>query len=135
MSEWPAIARHLATARCACRSGRSARREARFPYYQRITAFVAQVHAGAVPGPRVPVVPVVLTCGSTEENLANNRLMAAALAARGYPAALHQAPGGHDFPDWRAALDPHLARLLARLRAGERPPPDQPIPTDDGSRT
>ena len=76
-------------------------------YYQRITAFVAGLPAD----PGRPV-PVVLTCGTAEENLPNNRAMAAALAAGGYPATLHEVAGGHDFPAWRDALDPHLTGLL-----------------------
>ena len=59
--------------------------------------------------------PTVLTCGAGEENVHNNRLMAAALAAQGYPATLHEVAGGHDFTAWRDAFDPHLTRLLGRV--------------------
>ena len=92
------------------------RQERRFAYYQRVTRFVAQVHEGEVPagGLHAAAIPVALTCGSAEENLANNRLMAATLGDRGYPAALHEVPGGHNFTAWRDALDPHLTALLRR---------------------
>jgi enterochelin esterase-like enzyme len=86
--------------------------EGRFRYYRRVTRFVAGVHAGGLPAPRVPA---ELTCGAAEENAANNRLMAATLRAQGYPAALHEVPGGHSFTAWRDALDPHLTALLRRL--------------------
>jgi enterochelin esterase family protein len=91
--------------------------ESRFAHYRRITAFVAAVDAGALPPRRVPV---VLTCGAAEENLANNRLMARALTAHGYDAQLHEVPGGHDFPAWGAALRPHLAGLIAQLKDGSQ---------------
>ncbi|HEU5420821.1 MAG TPA: alpha/beta hydrolase-fold protein [Streptosporangiaceae bacterium] len=83
--------------------------ERRFRYYPRVVAFVTAVHAD----PGRPV-PVVLTCGAAEENLANNRLMTATLTAGGYPATLHEVAGGHDFTAWRDALDPHLTGLLRR---------------------
>lgn len=85
--------------------------ESRFPRYLRIVRFVRaalreRVHADHV--------PVALTCGSTEENLHNNRLMARALAAQGYPAALHEVPDRHNYTAWRDAFAPHLGDLLAR---------------------
>jgi enterochelin esterase-like enzyme len=116
--------------------------ERRFPYYRRITGFVAGVqgapsHGAVGPGsapparparaaaparpaaPALPArpVPVVLTCGVVEENLANNRLMTQALRARGYPAALHEVPDAHNYTAWRDAFDPHLTRLLRQMRA------------------
>jgi enterochelin esterase family protein len=57
-------------------------------------------------------VPVVLTCGLAEENLANNREMARALAGQGYPARLAEVPDAHNFTGWRDALHPHLTDLL-----------------------
>jgi enterochelin esterase-like enzyme len=87
-------------------------------HYQRIVAFVAGVHAGALPGPPIPV---VLTCGAGEENIGNNRLMAAALRRGGHQADLHEVPGGHDFAAWHDALDPYLTGLL---RQAGRPPRD-----------
>ena len=58
--------------------------------------------------------PVTLTCGAIEENVQNNRLMAQTLAARGYPAELHEVPDMHNYTAWRDAFDPHLTGLLHR---------------------
>ena len=58
-------------------------------------------------------VPATLTVGADEDNLHNNRRVAAALKLQGYDAALHEAPGGHDWETWAAAIDAHLADLLA----------------------
>jgi enterochelin esterase-like enzyme len=93
--------------------------ERRFRYYRRITRFVAGVHAAPDRGGGLPArpVPVALTCGTVEENLANNRLMTATLRARGYPAALHEVPDSHNYTAWRDAFDPHLTRLLRQMRA------------------
>ncbi len=46
--------------------------ERRFPYYQRVRTFVADLHAGRLPGKPVPT---ALTCGAIEENMQNNRLL------------------------------------------------------------
>jgi enterochelin esterase family protein len=85
--------------------------ESGFPRYQRIVRFVrATLRAGVQEDP----VPVTLTCGSAEENLDNNRLMARTLANQGYPAALHEVPDLHNYTAWRDAFEPHLTGLLAR---------------------
>ncbi len=87
--------------------------ERRFAHYRRVVRFVASVHDGlGLPGRPVPT---VLTCGSGEENLANNRQLATALRTAGYEATLHEVAGGHDYPAWRDALDPYLTRLLGRM--------------------
>ncbi len=86
--------------------------ERRFPYYQRITAFVAGVHQGKLP--QRPI-PVILTCGVIEENLANNRLMTATLARSGYDASLREVPDMHNYTAWRDALDPHLTALFGQV--------------------
>jgi enterochelin esterase family protein len=70
---------------------------------------VADAQGGGLPD---RAVPVVLTCGAIEENIENNRLMAAALRAQGYPAALHERPDVHNYTAWRDGFDPHLTRLL-----------------------
>ncbi len=86
--------------------------ERRFRYYRRITAFTAALEADGVPG--VPV-PVSLTCGSIEENIANNRLMLAVLRSAGYQATLHEARSAHNFIGWRHALHPWLTELLQQV--------------------
>ena len=60
-------------------------------------------------------VPVQLTCGTAEENVFNNRVMARALAEQGYEARLDEVPDMHNYTGWRDAFDPHLTRLLARM--------------------
>ncbi|GAA1884517.1 alpha/beta hydrolase [Asanoa iriomotensis] len=85
--------------------------ESGFRYFQRITRFTGPVVASAF---AAHPVPTLLTCGTVEENLANNREMADALARTGYPAELVEVPDGHHFTAWRDAFDPHLTRLLAR---------------------
>jgi enterochelin esterase-like enzyme len=87
------------------------RHESGFPRYARIVRFVrgvlrADVHRQS------DRLPVMMTCASEEENIHNNRQMAAALSAQGYEASLVEVPGGHDFRSWRAALEPNLAGLL-----------------------
>ena len=57
--------------------------------------------------------PVVMTCGSIEENVENNRLTRRLLASAGYPAALHEVADLHNFTAWRDAFHPHLAVLIA----------------------
>jgi enterochelin esterase-like enzyme len=86
--------------------------ERRFPYFQRVTAFVAQVHAGSLPGKPVPT---SLTCGAIEENVHNNRLMSQVLQRLGYPAELHEVADVHNYTAWRDAFDPYLTRLLQRI--------------------
>jgi enterochelin esterase family protein len=55
-----------------------------------------------------------MTCGLAEENLDNNRLMAATLAGLGHRVTLTEVPDAHTFTGWRDAFDPHLADLLGR---------------------
>ena len=85
--------------------------ESGFPRYQRIVRFVREtLRAGASADP----IPVTLTCGTAEENVFNNRLMARTLAAQGHRAALHEVPDMHNYTAWRDAFAPHLSALLAR---------------------
>jgi len=83
--------------------------ESGFPRFARVTGFVRGVlHSGpGWPG----AVPAVLTCGSVEENLANNAAMARALAAQGYAARLHVHPDAHNWVSWRDTFDPCLPEL------------------------
>ena len=91
------------------------RHESGFPRYGRIVRFVRGVlRAGAPEDP----IPVTMTCGAEEENVHNNRVMAAALVGQGYPASLAETAGGHDWANWRDALDPHLTGLLKGLWPG-----------------
>jgi len=85
--------------------------ESGFARYRRVVRFVGAVRRQASVG---PAVPTVLTCGAAEENLANNRAMAAALAGSGYPVGFVEVPDAHNFTAWRDAWHPHLADLAGQ---------------------
>jgi enterochelin esterase-like enzyme len=86
--------------------------ESGFPRYARIVRVVRRILRSLEhPEP----VPVQLTCGTAEENVFNNRVMARALAEQGYDARLDEVPDMHNYTGWRDAFDPHLTRLLARM--------------------
>ena len=87
------------------------RQESGFRRYLRIVRFTGRV-LRATGG---PAVPAVLTCGTVEENLANNVDMAGTLRAHGYPVKLVEVPDGHTWVGWRDALDPHLTDLLRQV--------------------
>ena len=79
--------------------------------FRRISRFVGQVLNAATWD---DVVPVVVSCGTGEENLDNNRAVAAALAAQGYDVDLVEIRDAHTWVCWRDAFEPHLADLLAK---------------------
>jgi enterochelin esterase-like enzyme len=85
--------------------------EKRFPRYERIARFVGGVHRNRPER----TIPIVLACGTVEENLAANRALEESLRARGYDACLHEFRDGHNWVAWRDSLHPHLLRLLQRL--------------------
>lgn len=63
----------------------------------------------------------MVTCGAREENLANNRALAAALAAQRYPITVHEVDdGGHTWDCFRRGLDAALAPLATALCAPRR---------------
>lgn len=86
--------------------------EAHFSRYQRIVRFVSDTLRAA--SARDPV-PIEMTCGTVEENLANNRLMVRALGAQGHDARLAEVPDVHSYTAWRDAFDPYLTGLLSRV--------------------
>ena len=86
--------------------------ESGFPRFRRISRFVGEVLASQdFPAP----VPVVVTCGAVEENLANNRAVAAALEAQGYEVTMVVNRDAHNYVGWRDTFDPHLTALLNRV--------------------
>jgi enterochelin esterase-like enzyme len=85
--------------------------EEEFEFWDRVTTFVTNVRRVRR---RRTDARIVLTCGSDEGNLTNNRQMAQALAASGHDVSFTQLPGRHDWRSWEAAFDPHLLDLLAR---------------------
>jgi len=87
------------------------RQETGFPRFRRVSRFVGAVLQGrraATP------IPIALTCGAPEENLANNRAVASALRRQGHAAELRVVRDAHNYVAWRDALDPQLIDLLAR---------------------
>jgi len=84
--------------------------ESAFPRYRRITRFVGTVSRDT--NAQRPI-PIALTCGIAEENLANNRAVAAALRERhGSAAWLAELRDAHNWTCWRDAFDPHLPALI-----------------------
>jgi enterochelin esterase family protein len=63
-----------------------------------------------------------MTCGTLEENLANNRIMARALSAQGYDVTLREVRDVHSYTAWRDALDPTLTGLLREVDRQHRSP-------------
>jgi len=87
------------------------RQESGFPRFRRVSRFVGNVlNAPTAPTP----IPIALTCGAPEENLANNRAVASALRRQGHHVTLHVNRDAHNHVAWRDTLDPHLVELLAR---------------------
>jgi enterochelin esterase family protein len=86
--------------------------ESGFSRFARIVPFVRGVLRTAH---ATRPVPVAMTCGAEEENVANNRLMAQALERQGYPVRFIENPDMHNYTGWRDTLDPHLTDLLAFL--------------------
>ena len=53
----------------------------------------------------------MLTCGLAEENLANNRQMAATLARQGYAARLVEVPDAHNYVGLAGCVRPGARRV------------------------
>ncbi len=85
--------------------------ESGFQRFGRISRFVGHVLAGrAAP----PPVPVTVTVGTAEENLANNRAVAAALERQGWDVRVVEHRDAHNWVSWRDTFHPHLPELLLR---------------------
>jgi len=85
------------------------RYESSFPRYGRIARFVGSLRRDAG-----RPIPVTITVGLDEENLANNRALAETLAGGGYDVELHETSGGHNWPVWKRQLKARLPDLLER---------------------
>ncbi|HEV2886700.1 MAG TPA: alpha/beta hydrolase-fold protein [Jatrophihabitans sp.] len=83
--------------------------ERRFSRFGPVTRFVREV-VQAVAAPRP--IPVSMTCGIIEENLANNQAMASALRRLGYPVEFAELRDVHNYTAWRDAFDPRLVELV-----------------------
>jgi enterochelin esterase family protein len=83
--------------------------ESGFPRYRRITRFVGSVLRGVdVTRP----IPIAITCGSAEENRANNEDLAAALIHQGYTSWISVVRDAHTWTCWRDSFHPHLPALI-----------------------
>jgi len=80
--------------------------------YERIARFVGSVHRNLPER----TIPIVLGCGTVEENLPANRALQESLRRRGYDTRLHEFRDGHNWVAWRDSFHPHLLRLLQRIR-------------------
>jgi enterochelin esterase family protein len=89
--------------------------ESGFEYWREVTGFVASVHASTQAAPEAP--PMTLTCGTAEENFANNVAMRDHLAAVGVDTTWGEVRAGHTWTCWRDTLHPHLTDLLLRVWA------------------
>ncbi|MBT9272581.1 hypothetical protein KMZ32_00670 [Phycicoccus sp. MAQZ13P-2] len=93
--------------------------ESGFRYFGRISRAVQAVldtrHA------EHPLV-VGMTCGALEENAANNRDMAAALARAGHDVRHREVDDLHSYTAWRDALDPTLTDVLRTVWCSEGEP-------------
>jgi enterochelin esterase-like enzyme len=99
------------------------RQESGFRRYLRIVRFTGGVRRGSGgfsapsggPGAGGSTVPVAMTCGAVEENLANNADMAAVLRGHGYDVSFAEVPDAHTWIGWRDCFDPHLTALLTKV--------------------
>jgi enterochelin esterase family protein len=60
-------------------------------------------------------VPVALTCGLVEENLAGNRALARALRDQGHPVTFATRRDAHNWVAWRDTFVPQLVPFLRAL--------------------
>jgi enterochelin esterase-like enzyme len=102
------------------------RQESGFARYLRIVRFTGRLRRAATG----PAVPVAITCGTVEENLANNRDLAEVLRRQGYPVTFAANRDAHTWIGWRDALDPHLTSLLRRVWPRPATPPAAPDRTE-----
>jgi enterochelin esterase family protein len=87
--------------------------EADYGYFGQVTGFVATVLAAQQAAPGAPA--VAMTCGTAEENLANNLALRDHLGAVGVAVTWGEVRQGHTWMCWRDSLDPHLGDLLTRV--------------------
>ncbi|WP_432478200.1 alpha/beta hydrolase [Nocardioides sp. GXQ0305] len=87
--------------------------ESDFEYWDEVTGFVASLLAASTAAPDAPL--VAMTCGTAEENYANNLRMRDHLAATGMTVAWGEVRQGHTWTCWRDSLDPHLTDLLRKV--------------------
>ena len=85
--------------------------ERTFQRYERIARFVGGLHRNRPER----AIPVVIECGTVEENLPANKALAESLGRHGYDARMHEFRDGHNWIAWRDSFQPHLGQLLERV--------------------
>lgn len=90
------------------------KQETGFVRFRRISRFAGRVLSA--PDWAHPI-PITMTCGSVEENLANNRAVRDALTNQGYDVAWSENRDGHNWIAWRDTFEPDLLPLLQRVWA------------------
>lgn len=88
------------------------KQEMGFPRFDRISRFVGEV---LTDGEWAHPLRVTMTCGTVEENLANNRAVAHALRKQSYDLRFVANPDGHNWVGWRDTFEPHLTELLTEV--------------------
>lgn len=86
--------------------------ESGFAFWDEVTGFVATVLAATTAAQDAAA--VAMTCGSAEENFANNLLLRDHLRSTGLDVTWGEVRQGHTWTCWRDTLDPHLPDLLGR---------------------
>jgi enterochelin esterase-like enzyme len=86
--------------------------ESGFSGFKPVTGFVAEIEQATSDSRPIPV---VITCGAPEENLANNKQMVAALTGLGYPVDFHEVRDAHNYTAWRDALHPAATDLFTAV--------------------
>ncbi|HEU4480251.1 MAG TPA: alpha/beta hydrolase-fold protein [Actinomycetota bacterium] len=86
--------------------------ESGFVRFRRISRFVGEVLTARS---TMNTIPITMTCGTVEENLANNRAVEAALRHQGYEVKLVENRDAHNWVGWRDTFDPHLVDLINRM--------------------
>jgi enterochelin esterase-like enzyme len=87
--------------------------ESGFEHWHEVTGFVTSVRAATQAAPEAP--PTTLTCGTAEENHANNLALRHHLAALGIETGWGEVRDGHTWTCWRDTLHPHLTSLLTHV--------------------
>jgi enterochelin esterase-like enzyme len=87
--------------------------ESGFEFWPEVTGFVASVRAAEHAAPNAAV--TTLTCGTAEENHANNLAMRDTLMRVGVETSWGEVRDGHTWTCWRDTLDPYLTDLLVRV--------------------
>jgi enterochelin esterase family protein len=87
--------------------------ESAFEFWDDVTGFVATVHAATQGAPDAP--SVAMTCGTAEENHANNLLLRDHLLDVGLDVSWGEVRQAHTWTCWRDLLDPHLTDLLRKV--------------------